>query len=255
MGLQGYSVPTEPTIVFSIRQELVHAFEQVISAMFDAEITLLVGVYNGKEEYSYAAPEAVFHELQRRWPMLFEMEETVLRLGAPKSQNKRPASLIFLKEAEYCGNMYPAGYDLCIGYWVSSHEDGIRGRDYTRTRYEYFGGIDIGFKYWVIEKNPSDCVEEDKHREHTELLIDQLALMSHVFYAHDESRLRIAPPWPDPHADPVTVQYGEACRMLTGKSSQKLYDTLFDTLVGRRRVDGTVLTRRSLYAIKPRGVK
>lgn len=255
MGLQGYSVPTEPTIVFSIRQELVHAFEQVIKSMCDAEITLLVGVYKGQEEYSYAAPEAVFHELQRRWPMLFEMEETVLRLGTPKSQNKRPASLIFLKEAEYEGHTYPVGYDLGIGYWVSSYKDGVRGRDYTRTRTKCVRGGTSQYDYWVIQKNPADCVEEEKHREHTEMLIDQLSLMAHVLSVNDESRLRIAAPWPDPHAEPVTVQYGEACRMLTGKSSQKLYDTLFDTLVGRRRVDGTVLTKRNLYAIKPRDVQ
>lgn len=243
MGLQGYSSPTPHHVLFSVDPDLLAGFRFVREAMFNDDIVELAGRYNGKDEVCFAAPQAVFAEVQRRWPVLLSTEDSVLVLGTPQSLNRRPAKLVFLRDAMYQGNAYVRDAEIDMGMFMSvTAAEAHAAGDFTHDPESSL--------FWICKKNPSDCKAEDEHRALTEVLIDAAAMIGHVRQQSSLSVLDISVDWCHVGGP---MQYLDAQKLLCGAGS--VYDRLFNVLVGRRREDGTIIDKKNICYLVPKGVK
>ena len=241
MGLQGYSTPTPQHVVFAVECGLIGNFRFMLAGMFP-DVVELRGRYNGIDEVCFSATQPMFDEIMRRWPMLFVNEDSVLILGTPQSMNRRPAKLRFLRDAMYQGNAYVKGAEIDMGTFMSvtaqeAHENGDFTHDPNR-------GL-----FWVCRNNPSDSVAEDEHRALTEVMVDALKLLGHMQDSADDTRVS----YYTDDGDSGVVQWEEYSRRMIGHNAA--YGHLHDKCIGRRRQDGTVIDKKNIYHLVPKGVR
>ena len=153
MGLQGYSVPSEKHVIFSVT--LGDAFIKSLTELgLHEHIVYLQGCYKGTIEHSYMLPLKVFEFLRFIWPAFCVDQESVLLLDKPVAMNHRRARLWYLNEPSLPGvskyeelgmfHSVPKEYALTKDAWT---------RDFKR---------DI---YWVCEHNPAPDAESAKQRQ------------------------------------------------------------------------------------------
>lgn len=245
MGLQGYSSPTPHHVIFAVECGLIGNFRFMLDGMFP-DVVELRGRYNGQDEVCFAAAQPVFDEIMRRWPMLFANEDSVLILGTPQSMNRRPAKLRFLRDAMYKGNAYVRDAEIDMGMFMS-----VTGKE-AHAAGDFTQDPERGL-FWVCRKNPSDSVAEDEHRALTEVMVDLLRLLGGMVTADNATQIRYIQQLGRCTDYSGVLQWQAYSNLVIGHNSA--YDRVHDMCIGRRREDGTIIDKKNIYYLVPKGVK
>ncbi len=147
-GVHGYSSPCPNHVVFST-EECIQTFMRIDAVRLLIADYLIVGngCYKGELEFAYALPEAVFYEMQRRFPFITRGQESILLLGSPQARNWRPATLKYIDGS---------GRDnVDLGVWRSvTHEDAMKHDNWS-----FFNG-----HYFICEVDPPANMYEAQER-------------------------------------------------------------------------------------------
>lgn len=131
-GVHGYSSPCPNHIVFSTYDDI-QSFMRIDAVRLLIEDHLIVGngCYKRELELAYALPEAVFYEMQRRFPFITRGQESILLLGCPQARNWRPATLKYIDGS---------GRDnVDLGVWRSvTYEDAMEHDSWSFFNENYF---------------------------------------------------------------------------------------------------------------------
>jgi hypothetical protein len=145
-GVHGYSSPCPNHVVFSTAIPIGNA--EAFNFLLGEHLLHGVGCYKGVQERSYALPEPVFHEMQRRWPHITAGQESILILGSPRARNWRPATLRYIDGSGRA--------DVDLGIWRSTTYANARAQD----NWSFFNG-----SYFICEIDPPANMFEAEQRE------------------------------------------------------------------------------------------
>lgn len=196
MGLQGYSSPTPAAAIFAVHRHCYAWVHDYTQKWFPDVVIPVVGCYKGEVEDAFFAPVKVFEHMRHHNPSMLHGEESVLLLGTPHAMNHRPACLRYMDGRP----------DEDLGMFIEATPDEAREHD-GWTHNPATG------KYWVCVKNPADCIEEEKHRQLTQVLVDLM----------------------------------QALYVPTPANTLKAAQSGFDALQGRRTKNGDVLNATNTY--------
>lgn len=154
MGLQGYSSPTEHTVIFSdssnrfVAERVNTLIADMATMNADLPAKRVSGTYKGTIEEGWAVPRSLFDFLRNLIPAFCRDQESVLLLGTPQARNWRPASLWYLNQ--------PLKAIEQLGTWMSVAKQVLReDEDYTTD----------GVHIWVCRKNPPTSQHDAEQRQ------------------------------------------------------------------------------------------
>jgi hypothetical protein len=145
-GVHGYSSPCPNHVVFS--SHICMSLAEAFNFLLGEHLIVGAGCYKGVQERAYALPEAVFHEMQRRWPHVTADQESILILGSPRARNWRPATLRYIDGSGRA--------DVDLGIWRSVTYDTARKQE----NWSFFNG-----SYFICEVDPPANMFEAEQRE------------------------------------------------------------------------------------------